>query len=146
MIPPQNLQTRPLGNSELIPEAIFKDRFSGEMGVATKIALVVKNMRAKIVLQVVAPIVIGRLDSENETKSFIDLNPFGAELLGVSRRHLRLWAENNQLFIEDLASTNGTLFNGVKLPNNTPQRIHHSDQITLGGFEIEIEFIVNMLG
>jgi len=146
MNPPRDLQTRPLGNPELSPEAIFKDRFSGEMGVATKIALLVKNMRAKIILQVVTPLVIGRLDSENESKSFIDLNPFGAELLGVSRRHLRLWAENNQLFIEDLASTNGTLFNGVRLPKNSPQRIHHGDQIILGGFEIEIEFIVDMLG
>jgi pSer/pThr/pTyr-binding forkhead associated (FHA) protein len=146
MNPPRDLKTRPLGNPSVISEAIFKDRYSGEIGVATKIALVVKNMRAKIILQVVDPLVIGRLDSENDTKLFIDLSPFGAELLGVSRRHLRLWSENNQLFVEDLASTNGTLFNGVRLPKNTPQRIHHGDQITLGGFEIEIEVIVDMLG
>ena len=143
---PRDLQTRPLGNSDLLPEAIFKDRFSGEMGVAAKIALLFKDMRAKIIVQVVNPIIIGRLDSDNDTKSFIDLNPFGGEPLGVSRRHLKLWSENNHLYIEDLGSTNGTFFNGIRLTKNTPQFIHHGDQIALGRFAIEIEFIVDMLG
>src|SRR4051794_40000034 len=99
MNPPRNLTTRPLESPTIIPEALFKDHYSGEIGVATKIALVVKKLKAKIILQVINPIILGRSDSENEMKSFIDLNPFGAELYGVSRRHLRLWSENNELFI-----------------------------------------------
>jgi len=145
MTPPRDLKTRPLESPSAIPEAISKDHYSGEIGVATKIALVIKKMKAKIILQVITPIIIGRSDSENEMKSFVDLNPFDAELLGVSRTHLRLWSENNLLFIEDLASTNGTYFNSVRLTKNTPQRIHHGDQITLGKLELEIEVIVDML-
>jgi pSer/pThr/pTyr-binding forkhead associated (FHA) protein len=146
MTSPRNFKTRRLENPEFALEENLKDQYTGEIGVATKIALVVKNMRAKIILQVVTPIVIGRLDTEDEIAHFIDLNPFGAEDSGVSRRHLRLWSENSQLIIEDLGSTNGTYFNGIRMTKNTAQQIHHGDQITLGRLELQIEVIVDMLG
>lgn len=141
----RNLQTRPLPTSGSVPEEITKDKYSGEIGIPTKIALVVKNMQAKIILQVTEPIELGRSISENETTSFLDLHPFGAENLGVSRKHLRLWSENGELFVADLASTNGTHFNGIHLEPHTPQRIHHADRIKIGGLELEVEFIVEML-
>ncbi len=123
----------------------LRDQYAGEIGAGTKIALVVKNVRAKIILQVIDSILIGRSFTENDPKPFIDLHPFNAEELGVSRKHLRLWSQNQELFIEDLASTNGTFFNGTQLSKNIPQRIHHGDQIRLGGLELEIEVIVDML-
>jgi ABC-type multidrug transport system ATPase subunit/pSer/pThr/pTyr-binding forkhead associated (FHA) protein len=49
---------------------------------------------------------------------------------GVSRRHARLSRQNNQYFLEDLGSSNGTFLNGERLEK--PRRVKHGDQIRLG--------------
>lgn len=45
----------------------------------------------------------------------------------VSRMHARLDLENDQLFIEDLGSANGTVVNGR--PLQTRQALHHEDEV-----------------
>jgi len=146
MSQPRNLQTRPLPSISAPLEETAQPSYSAGMGIPSKIALVVKGMSVKIVLQITEPIELGRSYSDNETTTFIDLHPFGAEEQGVSRRHLRIWSENGELFIADLASTNGTRFNGAPLAPHIPQRIHHADRIRIGGLELEVEFIVDILG
>src|SRR5688572_1796733 len=49
---------------------------------------------------------------------------------GVSRRHARIFIENNVMFIEDLGSTNGTLVNGVLIAK--PARLQDGDKIQIG--------------
>jgi hypothetical protein len=48
----------------------------------------------------------------------------------VSRRHLRFVRRQDEVFVEDLASSNGTLLNGR--PVGSPLRIHHDDAIQVG--------------
>lgn len=140
----RNLQTRRLDDSILIPEQPSRNEFVAQR-VPKKVVLVIGKMQLRIILQISEPLVFGRSFSENEVVSFIDLEAFGAEDLGVSRKHLRCWADNGELFIEDLGSLNGTYLNGVRLADHSPQQIHHADHIMLGGFEIALEFIFDLL-
>jgi ABC transport system ATP-binding/permease protein len=49
---------------------------------------------------------------------------------GVSRRHARVFLQNDQDMLEDLGSSNGTFVNGERL--NKPRRLKHGDIIQLG--------------
>lgn len=48
----------------------------------------------------------------------------------VSRRHARLFMREDNFYIEDLGSTNGTFLNGERISN--PQQLRVGDVITLG--------------
>lgn len=47
----------------------------------------------------------------------------------ISRRHARVFMQNNLVFVEDLGSTNGTFVNGTRI--SSPKELHDGDQITL---------------
>lgn len=145
MVQPQQTQTRKLREIELPTDAEGQADLSIDIGVPSKIALVIKHMQVKLIFPVVEPMILGRSRSEGDGNSFIDLQHFGADDLGVSRKHMRLWSENGELFVEDLASLNHSRLNNIILDPQTPQRIRHGDQIALGGLELKVEFIFDFL-
>jgi diguanylate cyclase (GGDEF)-like protein len=51
----------------------------------------------------------------------------------VSRRHTRIFYENDKFKIEDLKSTNGTYLNGKRIDITD---LHHGDEIKIGDFTI----------
>lgn len=56
----------------------------------------------------------------------------------VSRVHMRLSADGDGYYIEDLNSTNGTYKNGIKLSAHTPEKIEIGDQITIADINFEV--------
>ena len=54
----------------------------------------------------------------------------------VSRRHAKLNVCDGSLFLENLSATNPTFLNNQKVPENTPVRVQHNDEIGLGGKRI----------
>ncbi len=48
---------------------------------------------------------------------------------GVSRRHARVWRQDEEYWVEDLQSTNGTYLNGTRVARD---RLRHLDVLTLG--------------
>ena len=54
----------------------------------------------------------------------------------VSRRHAEIRSDTDGLFVADLASTNGTLVNGVEI---TSQRLAPGDIITVGDHHLRLE-------
>ncbi len=48
----------------------------------------------------------------------------------VSRRHARFFIQNDNAFVEDLGSTNGTFLNGERI--DSPQQLRKGDVITFG--------------
>ncbi|MBK8020900.1 MAG: FHA domain-containing protein [Chloroflexi bacterium] len=141
----KNMQTRKLDDAALQHEAFVRNELAVDVGVPSKIALVVKHMQTKIVLQIVDPILIGRSFPEDSTPPFLDLQLFGADALGVSRNHLRLSSTNGEVSIEDLGSLNRTRLNGTLLEPHILERIRHGDQIALGGLVLKVEFIFDLL-
>lgn len=56
----------------------------------------------------------------------------------VSRRHLRLVRRQEEIFVEDLGSSNGTLLNGRKLTGAV--RVDNGDTIQLGSRSVVVRF------
>lgn len=71
----------------------------------------------------------------------VDLSLYNAAELGVSRRHLKLWATHAGLFALDMESANGTLLNGQRLRPNAPYRVSDGDLLSLG----KLTFVLRVL-
>ena len=70
-----------------------------------------------------------------------DLSPYGAEYMGVSRRHMSFRPSVSNLYVIDLGSTNGTLRNGRSIGVNTPYSLADGDILTLGNLNIRAHII-----
>jgi serine/threonine protein kinase len=68
----------------------------------------------------------------------IDLGPYGGSKAGVSRQHSRLIYKDNQWFVEDLVSTNGTFVNGVRIAPKKLVPFKDGDLIRCGQIELEL--------
>jgi hypothetical protein len=110
-----------------------------------RIALVVKRMQVKLIVDLIDSLIIGRFDGDNNVLPDIDLRPFHAEELGVSRQHLFLKLEGDNVVVIDNESSNGTMLNGRRLKSGYPYPIQHGDEIVLGALEIQIELLINPL-
>lgn len=75
----------------------------------------------------------------------LDLIPYGAASCGVSRRHARFAVHEDGIFIEDLASTNGTQLNGFNLEAHRRYRLRDGDELILGNMRLVIRFIKSPL-
>jgi len=59
----------------------------------------------------------------------------------VSRKHLKIFRVGETLFIEDLMSTNGTQFNGEKIPAGEAFEVGQGDTVSLGNTVIRFNEI-----
>lgn len=57
----------------------------------------------------------------------------------VSREHARFYVEGDALYVEDLASTNGTAINGRLLAARRGARVEAGDTVTLGSVTVTID-------
>jgi hypothetical protein len=87
------------------------------------------------------PIYLGRLDPAIDVLPEIDLTSNNIEEQGVSRRHARILRKGNQVFVEDLGSSNGTFINGERIVPYLPKPIYDGDILQLGNLEIDIHIL-----
>jgi K+-sensing histidine kinase KdpD len=83
-------------------------------------------------------IILGR---GGDLPGLFDLVPYGANSLGVSRRHLMLRPTPNKLFAIELGSTNGTVRNGRAMGYNTPYSLMSGDVLVLGQLGVTVHII-----
>lgn len=75
--------------------------------------------------------VIGQ--SRGDSSQDVDLAAYLDKPYGVSRRHVRIWKENDRLYIQDLKSRNRTYVNGQCLhPEQQPYMLSAGDKIRMG--------------
>lgn len=86
-------------------------------------------------------LMLGRDDVRKDIYPDIDLSPYNAQSLGVSRKHARLKMQDNRLTIEDLNSANGTYVNGRRV-DIIPTRIRDGDQIRFGNLALQVHFVI----
>ncbi|MGC8826773.1 MAG: FHA domain-containing protein [Anaerolineae bacterium] len=84
------------------------------------------------------PAVIGRADADQTRRPKVDLAPYGGLERGVSRLHARLSWQAGRLMVEDLASTNGTWVNDVRLAPNAPHPLRDGDILRLGTLRLRV--------
>ena len=83
-------------------------------------------------------ITLGRIAEGQPILPDVDLSPYEAFSQGVSRLHSALKLNNQQVFINDLGSSNGTRVNGQKITPNADYPLNHGDVVALGKFKIQI--------
>lgn len=79
-----------------------------------------------------AEVFVGREDPVSGYFPDIDLTNHGGDEGGVSRKHARIFAQGNQMMLEDLNSTNFTFINQQKLAPHQPQPLNDGDGVRFG--------------
>lgn len=103
------------------------------------VALMVAGHQEPVLVKGSRSIVLGRY-SPGEAAPTVDLTPFDAGVLGVSRQHARIVRDRQGLAVEDLSSTNGTRVNKVRLEPHAPFRLRSGDMVQLGQLVIYVYF------
>jgi hypothetical protein len=86
--------------------------------------------------------VIGRTDPASGDQPELDLSPYAAYQMGISRRHAVIQWQNEQLHIVDLGSRNGTYVNGKKVQPHQPFKLRDGDEMRLGKMSLKLYFRV----
>src|SRR5215468_4286480 len=110
-----------------------------------RIALTIKNVRVRFVIDLTRSLMIGRTDLSSNTIVDVDLSPFSADTLGVSRQHMILKLEGDNVVVVDRHSANGTRVNGQKLKPDESTPLQHGDELRLGGMVMQVELLINPL-
>lgn len=71
----------------------------------------------------------------------IDLTPYRAVELGVSRQHARLTRHSETIMVQDLGSVNGTFLNGARLLPHQPRVLRNEDELCLGRLVMRVAFL-----
>src|SRR5262249_50832113 len=91
----------------------------------------------EIEVEVKGLMVVGRIEPESgSSKADVDLSPYNAGTLGVSRQHLILIPADDGPCIIDLNSTNGTWVNGLYLQPGQKYLLRTGDRLELGSLKI----------
>ena len=98
----------------------------------------ISHLDKPITLPVKKMITLGRLDERDQTTPELDLTPFGAREMGVSRRHAVIQHTEGSLTLTDLDSANGTYLNGTRLSAHRPWILRDGDEICLGKMTCQI--------
>ncbi len=73
----------------------------------------------------------------------VDLTPYNAETMGVSRLHFSIEPEADRLLVRDLGSGNGTQLNGNRLKPDEAYRLNSGDQIMVGLLRLDVNFVLS---
>ncbi len=93
-------------------------------------------------VEIMTDIIMGRSDVAIGEKPTVDLTPYSADTMGVSRKHAKITRrEDNALHLIDLKSANGTFLNGQKLIPEQPRILRNGDEVRLGRLVMTVEFV-----
>jgi hypothetical protein len=98
----------------------------------------VRGSSTPLVLALTNRMHIGRRDPTTGESPELDLTPYEAYQLGISRRHAVILIENQRLRIRDLGSRNGTYLNGRKLHPDQSTPLRDGDELRLGKIVLNI--------
>jgi CheY-like chemotaxis protein len=87
-------------------------------------------------------ILVGRSDPKRGQMPDVDLTPYAAHVLGVSRQHARISVKSDRVTVEDLESANGTFLNNHMLKSGQEFRVRHGDQLSFGQLHLQVHFVV----
>ncbi|MFN8420567.1 MAG: FHA domain-containing protein [Anaerolineae bacterium] len=110
-------------------------------GPETTLVLHIRNTGDSIqIIPGTHEIVLGRSTNKGALNPDIDLNPFGADTLGVSRLHVSLKRSEHTMMITDMNSSNKTYVNGQVLHPHEVRALNDGDEIRIGRMYIAVQF------
>jgi hypothetical protein len=104
------------------------------------LVLAVRGAEEPIEVFPAGELVIGRFYDESPVQPDIDLSPYNAEDLGVSRLHATIRWTDNTVSIVDLDSKNHTYINGQRLHPHEVRVVRDGDDLRLGKLPIKVSF------
>lgn len=141
--PPPSFLREDLKPSQARPISPISRLFEDEDETAVTVVANAMAMNARLVLITAgrdgkefslskAEMLIGRWDASRGIFPDVDLDEADTETK-VSRRHARIFNQNNQYWIEDLGSLNGTVINRQhRLQRGKPYPLKDGDEIIVG--------------
>lgn len=111
-------------------------RFTQDMALYLDIV----GAQKPLVLNVVHEMIVGRGDTATNYFPEIDLTPYGAYRLGLSRRHAMLRRKRNRLQLTDLGSRNGTAVNGMTMSKGEVRDLRDGDVVRFGTLKMQVKF------
>lgn len=132
-------------NSPMMRRAISHQGAAGpggtsNLGERREVILLVRGMVERLLIEPGLIFKLGRFDVSKKQINEVDLTPYGALDRGVSRVHAQLHLENDNLYITDLGSTNGTYLSGQRLDPNKSALLRKGDELLLGRLAIQVLF------
>jgi predicted component of type VI protein secretion system len=85
-------------------------------------------------------LIVGRNTAQTFPPVNIDLEPFNAESLGVSRNHAEIRCQNDTLVLVDLKSTNGTFINEQRVYSHEVRVVRNGDELRFGKLVMKVTF------
>jgi hypothetical protein len=94
----------------------------------------------------VSNFLLGRFSEVPLNSNWIDLSAFGPDSSSVSRIHAQIHMEDDDLYITDLSSRNGTFVDGRSLEPHRPKLLLPETSITLGHLQLKVHLQVQEWG
>jgi len=107
-----------------------------------EIAMYIASIEEPMLITVTEEVVLGRVDNPIpvSTEPIVNLSHLQAFELGVSRTHAAVRRYNEELYIVDMKSSNGTWLDNVRLNPYVPVMLHSGQSIMLGKLKLYIYF------
>ncbi|XWX04405.1 FHA domain-containing protein [Aggregatilineales bacterium SYSU G02658] len=104
-----------------------------------RLRLYVSEGRATFEVSAAQSVVVGRSSSAGSVE--VDLSPYNAVDLGISRHHVQFDIVGDRLMVKDLESVNGSSLNGKPLAPNHYYPVTHGDELKIGRLKMRIFFL-----
>ena len=139
-IPEHQVDTKRLDTGQFNPElrAQLKELNNTYHTTSNELALYFPNYSDPFRIEVDDYITVGRADPDTKTYPSLDLGPYHASQLGVSRYHAEIRLISGRFHIKDMGSRNGTKVNGTKIMPFTLVPFTRGDELRLGHFAMII--------
>lgn len=108
-----------------------------------RIGAYLHHVRITLVFDLNGSIMFGRSSIALGSMPIVDLSPFNAQELGVSRHHLMMTRNEDHIAVTDNNSSNGSFLNDQRLEPQVSYPVHHGDKIGLGLLTMQIHFITD---
>lgn len=131
----EKIGTNALPDKELKPQLRWGTAYFGDESL---LRIRVRDVNALVEVVFDGDLVLGR--AVGDVTPDVDLTPYEAQELGVSRRHVKLTRESATVMVQDLGSANGTFLNGQKLVPYQPRVLRNEDELVLGGLAVRVSF------
>jgi hypothetical protein len=113
---------------------------SARFSAGTSIIVHIRNADEPMILEPSQRIIFGRSDANSIVHPDVDLTPYGAVDMGVSRQHAAIEIGEETVMLIDVGSSNGTFLNGQRLLPNQQRVLRDGDEVRFGKLVAHIYF------